>query len=219
MRTPFTGLYGIIDPRFCRQPPLALAEALLAGGCRLLQLRVKQEDPKRAAIERQTLAFGFSRLRRAYDFGFILNDDVVLARELKADGVHLGATDPSVAEARTILGPQALIGYSAHSLTEAVAAEAAGADYVAFGAIYPTTTKGSGHPVQGLAHLTEVVHTLSVPVVAIGGIGRQNVREVWQTGVAAAAMITALAFAPDPCAEASWFVAQLRKDYGRKQEA
>lgn len=205
MNGTINGLYAIIDPAHSPQhTPVALARALLAGGCRLIQLRVKD------AATRLPLAHEIAQLKRAYEFCFILNDDPVLARELRADGVHLGADDLSVAEARAIVGPQTLIGYSAHRLQEALDARQAGANYVAFGAIFRTATKGPDHPVQGLTRLTEVVRAVHLPVVAIGGITRETVAATWDTGVAAAAMITALSLAPDPLTETQWFVQKLR---------
>lgn len=200
------GLYAIIDPAFL---PAALdlaayARALLDGGCRVLQLRAKS-----AAADRYAMARAIVQLKRSYEFTFIVNDDVDCARELHADGVHLGADDRPIAEARAIVGTTGLIGYSAHTLAEAQAAEAAGANYVAFGAIYPTQSKGPGHPVQGLVRLRELVAAVSIPVVAIGGITRERVAAVWTTGVAAVAMITGLSQAGDPRSEAVWYVQHL----------
>ncbi len=102
-----------------------------------------------------------------------------------------------VIETRKRVGNKKIIGYSSHSLDEAIQAEAAGADYVAFGAIFPTKTKGPGHPVQGIEKLQTLVKTIKVPVVAIGGITQNNIREVLQTGAACVAMITALTQAPN----------------------
>lgn len=199
------GVYAIVDPQHCGgRTPVSLARDYLAGGCRLIQLRVKD------AAARLPLAREIAQLKRTYEFCFILNDDPVLAHELWADGVHLGADDLSVAEARAIVGPHALIGYSAHSLPEALAAQQAGANYVAFGTIFRTATKGPDHPVQGIARLTEVVRAVHIPVVAIGGITHETVAATWDTGIAAAAMLTALSLAPDPLTETQWFVQKLR---------
>ncbi|MBI4366764.1 MAG: thiamine phosphate synthase [Deltaproteobacteria bacterium] len=206
--SPIHGLYAIIDPQYVPGPIEHYARALLSGGCRLLQLRVKDDVALRAAAARAILA-----LKKEYEFCFIMNDDAALAREFRADGVHLGPTDTPVVQARALLGPHTLIGFSAATtgLPGALAAQEAGADYVAFGAVYPTNTKGPDHPVQGIPRLQEMVNALSVPVVAIGGITRENVLDVWRTGVAAVAMITALARAPDPTVEANWYVQRLRK--------
>lgn len=145
-------------------------------------------------------------LKREFDFTFILNDWPELARELGADGVHLGREDLPLPEARQILGTNKLIGYSSHSLPEALEAERLGADYVALGAVFTTPLKGPGHPIQGLPRLREAVRALAVPLVAIGGIDRENFMPVVETDVAAVAIIRALICAPDIKAAASWFV-------------
>ena len=132
-----------------------------------------------------------------FDFTFIINDHVDVALEIGADGVHVGADDMPVAEVRKKVGDKMLIGYSSHSLEEALQAEEGGADYVAFGAIFPTKTKGPGHPVQGLEKLRAVVEAVKIPVVAIGGINKENFGQVLETGVASIAMITALTDASD----------------------
>ncbi len=210
------GLYTIAEN-------VSQAEAFLKGGARIVQLRRKDNGqrttdngPKKVQpvfgplstvrcplstphgplsvvqVSKKILA-----LKRRYDFTFIVNDYVEVAKEIGADGVHVGADDMPVAEVRKIVGPKMLIGYSSHSLEEAVAAEKAGANYVAFGAIFPTKTKGPGHPVQGLEKLRGVVQALRVPVVAIGGINKSNMESVMKTGAAAVAMITALTEAAD----------------------
>jgi thiamine-phosphate pyrophosphorylase len=112
----------------------------------------------------------------------------------------------AVSQARKRLGKNFLIGYSSHSLEEAREAERRGADYVAFGAIFPTPLKGPGHPIQGLDRLREVVRAMTIPVVAIGGIDRTNFAAVVETGVSAVAMIRALVAAKDISSEARWFV-------------
>ncbi|MCC6272216.1 MAG: thiamine phosphate synthase [Deltaproteobacteria bacterium] len=206
------GIYALCDTSLNpRLSHLELARQLVAGGVPILQLRMKGETDlgKVREVARQILA-----LKRERDFTFLLNDFVELAAELPVDGVHVGQDDLSIAEVRKILGPGPLIGYSSHSLAEARAAEAAGADYVALGAIFPTATKGPGHPVQGLDTLREVVTTLRAPVVAIGGINRENLSQVLATGVAAVAMIGALSLAPNIAAEARWFVDEFQKRRG-----
>jgi len=181
------GLYAIVDRVVCRGEDLiALAQDYLKGGAKIIQWRDKE------AADFET-ARGIAELKRVYDFTFIVNDHIELARELRADGIHVGKDDPAVAECRKILGPGKIIGYSSHALEEAIEAERQGADYVAFGAVFPTPTKGPGHPVQGLEKLRQVVQSVQVPVVAIGGIGRANIKDVLATGVASVAMISALA--------------------------
>ncbi|KAB2841588.1 thiamine phosphate synthase [bacterium] len=206
------GIYALCDTSLNpRLTHLELARRLVAGGVPILQLRMKGETDLSKVRE---VARGILELKRERDFTFLLNDFVELAAELPVDGVHVGQDDLSIPEARKLLGPGRLIGYSSHSLEEARAAEAAGADYVALGAIFPTATKGPGHPVQGLDKLKAVVAALRAPVVAIGGIKRENFSEVIATGVAAVAMIGALSLAPDIAAEARWFVDEFQRRRG-----
>ncbi len=197
------GIYGICDNSPAPEKSHRdIAERLLQGGIKILQLRMKGEtDLAKVRLAAESIL----GLKRDFDFTFILNDFVELAAELGIDGVHLGKDDESLEVARRRLGTDRLIGYSSHSLPEALEAQAKGADYVAFGAIFPTALKGPGHPVQGTAKLRDLVRQIKIPVVAIGGINRTNIREVKATGVAAVAMIGALAGAPDPVAEARWF--------------
>lgn len=187
---------------------LELAQQLVQGGVPILQLRMKGETDLDKV---RSTALAILELKKRRDFLFILNDFAELATELPVDGLHVGQDDLSVVEARKLLGPDRLIGYSSHSLEEAMAAETAGADYVALGAIFPTSTKGPGHPIQGIETLRQVVAGLKVPVVAIGGIGRKNFASVLETGADAAAMIGALSLAPDIEAEARWFVEEFQR--------
>lgn len=205
------GLYAIVDAGFCLDGDLpGLALRTLEGGCRLIQLRMKEaagHSPKPGLREkRRAVAREILSLKERFDFTFIINDDVDLALELGADGVHVGEHDEPLEAIRNRTKGRLLIGYSAHSWEEARAAEAAGADYVAFGAIFPTRTKGPGHPVQGLERLKRVAREVKVPLVAIGGISRDNVRQVVDAGAGSVAMITALAMAPDVVAETRWFL-------------
>jgi thiamine-phosphate pyrophosphorylase len=201
------GLYAIADSSACGNDALPeYVRQLLKGGCRLIQLRMK--DPA-SARKRRAVATEIMALKRCWPFTFIINDDVDVALEVGADGVHVGKNDETIDAIRRRAGNRLLIGSSAHSLREAEGAERAGADYVAFGAIFPSPTKGPGHPVQGIAKLAELTRNVCVPVVAIGGIGRANVREVLARGASAVAMISALARAPDVTAEARWFTQAL----------
>lgn len=198
------GIYAICDTSF--SPGLShleLAQRVLSGGVSILQLRMKGETDlsKIEKVAREILT-----LKKDFNFTFILNDQIELAAELAVDGLHLGQDDGTIASARAKIGPKKIIGYSAHSLAEALAAETAGADYIALGAIFPTQTKGPGHPVQGIETLRSVVQAVKKPVVAIGGINQGNFLEVANTGVAAIAMITALSQAADITKTANYFV-------------
>lgn len=206
---PIKGLYAIADAGFDPYRSLPkLAAKYLSGGCRLLQLRIKTNDARSSLWNDEAFeaAKEILKLKKSFDFTFIVNDYVDVAAELKADGIHVGANDMPVGEIRDHVGDRLIIGYSSHSYEEAVAAEKAGADYVALGAIYPTATKGYGHPVVGIETLKRVTATLKVPVVAIGGINRCNYSEVFEAGASAAAMITALTGADDVIEGTRWFV-------------
>ena len=214
MQRKIQGLYAIADNSFRPDlTPADLAEAFLQGGTKIVQLRMKPTDvilSPRGEESRNPQDNIFNnaqkimRLKKKYDFTFIVNDHVDVALAVEADGVHVGADDMPVTEVRRRVGPKMLIGYSSHSLEEALEAEKAGADYVAFGAIFPTKTKGPGHPVQGLEKLQQVVQALEIPLVAIGGINKENFRGVLETGVSSVAMITALTDAEN-IAEATKF--------------
>ncbi|MDX1387446.1 MAG: thiamine phosphate synthase, partial [bacterium] len=165
---PIQGIYALCDNTFApKESHGSLAKKFLQGGIRILQLRMKGEENLDHVLKaaRDILA-----LKRQYDFTFILNDFVELGVELGVDAVHVGQDDLPVSQVKKMTQDKILVGYSSHSLTEAQEAQDQGADYVALGAIFPTPTKGPGHPVVGLKTLKQLVDRLKIPVVAIGGI-------------------------------------------------
>lgn len=165
------GLYAITDGALTRGDGLpAAVEAAIRGGARLVQYRDKSTDAARRRREAAALA----ALCRGHGVPFIVNDDVELAFESGADGVHLGREDAAFAAARVRLGPRALIGVSCYdSLENALAAVHGGADYVAFGSFHPSVSKpGAVH--APLELLTQARRQLNVPVCAIGGITPEN---------------------------------------------
>lgn len=196
------GIYAIVDP-IMEADPVPLALDYLKGGVPTIQLRDKAGNRDLSLFRER--ARKIAALKKDYRFCFIVNDFLEVAAEVGADGVHVGKDDPPIEECRRRLGGGKIIGYSAHSLEEAVEAEKRGADYVAFGAIFTSPTKDIPHPIQGIGRLREVVSAVKVPVVAIGGIGRDNIKEVLATGTASVAMISALARASDRVAEARFY--------------
>jgi hydroxymethylpyrimidine kinase/phosphomethylpyrimidine kinase/thiamine-phosphate diphosphorylase len=142
---------------------------------------------------------------------FIVNDDPLLAMELDADGVHLGQEDGDPAEARRILGKESLIGISTHTTEEALAAEAAGADYIGFGAMFPTGSKEIVH-LAGVKLLAETRRKVGIPIVAIGGIDRGNAPSVIDAGADAVAIISAVMSHREPALAA----AELQLLFNRK---
>lgn len=181
-----TGLYAIADTHYLDDTHLidAVAQAI-AGGTRIIQYR----DKKHTAAERTRQALELARLCRQQGALFIVNDDMMLAKETQADGVHLGREDASLTQAREQLGPQAIVGVSCYNeLARAEAAEKQGADYVAFGRFFPSRTKPQA--VQtGLDLLREAKKKLRIPVVAIGGITPENGAALIATGADALAVI------------------------------
>ncbi len=171
----------------------ARVEAALKGGARMVQYRGKHLSGALRSQEAEMVV----RLCRQAGTLFIVNDDPQLAASCGADGVHLGQQDGSIAAARSLLGPGKIIGTSNRTLEEALAFAAAGADYIAVGSIYPTTTKGDAVQV-GLETLRRIRRQLSLPLVAIGGIDRDRAGAVIDAGADAVALISAVMADSDP---------------------
>ncbi len=193
------GLYLLADAAVVPRARLeAAVAAALAGGACMVQYRDKAADD----ATRRALAARLRALCARHGVPFIVNDDPALARAVGADGVHLGRDDPAPAAARALLGPGAVIGascYNAPALAEA--AVAAGADYVAFGSVFPSPTK----PEAVRAPLTligEARARLGVPVCAIGGITPDNAAAVAAAGADLLAAASGVLAAPDPEAAA-----------------
>lgn len=178
--------------------PAMLEAALSAGPVAAFQFRVKDIDQHEAAA----LAEPLQAICAAHDVAFIVNDDVALAKRLKTDGVHLGQGDGDVREARETLGSDAQIGVTCHNSRHlAMEAAEAGADYVAFGAFYPTTTKQVDH-VADLETVVKWSTVTEIPCVAIGGITPENVKPLIDAGADFVAVSSAVWSHPDGPAEA-----------------
>ena len=164
-------------------------EKLIKGGASFIQLREKYASPQ----EFYKSAESALKLARARDVKIIINDRVDIALALKADGVHLGQDDLLPAEARKILGGKAIIGFSTHNIEQAVTAIRFPIDYLAIGPIFTTGTKENPDAVVGLEDLRKVREaTGNFPLVAIGGINLENLREVYKAGADSAAIISSL---------------------------
>lgn len=199
------GLYVITDNVLSGRSHEEIARAALAGGARILQLRDKRATDAELLPVAQTLR----QLCTAAGAVFIVNDRVELAAEAEADGVHLGAEDETLEMARRRLGAGKIIGRSVDSVAEGVAAQEAGADYVALGPIFGTQTKPDAGEARGVAMLRELRSRLRVPLVAIGGIHAGNVAEVVKAGADAVAIISAVVCAPDVQAATAELVARM----------
>lgn len=177
---PLSGLYAVVDN--------ADAEPILRGGCRIIQYRNKNLDSK----YRKQEAIHLRNLCCRYRALLIINDDVELTLELEADGVHIGQTDAKLQDARKRLGKDRIIGVSCHnSLELALQAEQQGASYVAFGRFFESRTKPDAPPAE-LDILSRAKQQLRIPVVAIGGITRDNAPRVIERGADMVAVINDL---------------------------
>ena len=178
--------------------PVQLEAALSAGPVAAFQFRVKDVDQHEAAA----LAEPLQAICAAHDVAFIVNDSVALAKRLKADGVHLGQGDGDVSEARELLGRDAQIGVTCHNSRHlAMEAAEAGADYVAFGAFYPTQSKSVEH-IADLDTLQKWSLVTEVPCVAIGGITADNAKPLIDGGADFIAVSNAVWTHPQGPAEA-----------------
>jgi len=195
---PGTGLYAITDGP--RDDLLPVARAALEGGATMLQYRDKTRDADRRLRDARALA----ALCTEFGTPLIVNDDVELALACGAAGVHLGEDDPRIADARLALGDGAIIGLSCYdSLQRARDAADAGADYLAFGAFFPSPTKPGAH--HATADLLRDARIFSLPLVAIGGITVENGGSLIAAGADYLAVISALFGASDVRAAARQF--------------
>lgn len=188
-----SGLYAITPEQPDTARLLQQVRAALAGGAAVVQYRSKSQD---IALQHEQVS-ELVALCHAFDVPLIVNDSLRLADLTGADGVHLGREDGSVRQARIVLGAEKLIGVSCYNNLElALAAEAGGADYVAFGSFFPSATKPGAVPAP-LELLRQARQGLHVPIVAIGGITPDKAPALIEAGAAAVAVISGLFDAPD----------------------
>lgn len=195
------GLYAITPDLADTNELLRKVRLALQGGAHVLQYRNKTAD---AALRLQQASV-LRNLTREFDTALIVNDDAALAAQVDADGVHLGGEDGSVAAARALLGESKLIGVSCYNRAPlALAAVQQGADYVAFGAFFPSNVKPNAVKAE-VSMLRTARYEIHVPIVAIGGITQQNGAELTQAGADSLAVISALWDALDIEASAKGF--------------
>ena len=208
MRSIDFDLYLVTDRKTTggRELTWVLEEAM-DGGVRAVQLREKDLGGR----ELLELARTVKRLCDRHGAELFINDRVDAALAADAAGVHLAANSMPVEVARDLLGPDRKIGVSTHSVDEARAASAAGADFVLFGPVYPTTSKLPFGDPQGPAALKAVTDSATVPVFAIGGIKQEHIPEIKAHGTARIALISAISEAPDPGAATRYLLAALRR--------
>lgn len=188
-------LYAVTDRSWLREGE-TLADVcrnVLEHGATFLQLREKELDAESIQKEAREL----KELCAAFHVPFVVNDSVETALAVDADGVHVGQSDIQGRDIRALIGPDRILGMTARTVEEARAAEAAGADYIGSGAVFGSSTKKNAKNLP-LETLRDICASVSIPVVAIGGIGKENIRELAGCGIAGAAVVSAVFGAEDP---------------------
>ena len=186
-------LYAVTDRSWLNGRTLyEQVEDALKGGATFIQLREKKldkEDFLKEAIEIQALC-------RQYHVPFVINDDVDIALQMDADGVHVGQSDMEAGDVRAQLGPDKIIGVSAQTVEQAMLAEQRGADYLGVGAVFPT---GSKDDADDVSHdtLQAICEAVQIPVIAIGGISKNNVLQLKGRGICGIAVISTIFAQPD----------------------
>lgn len=181
-------LYAVTDRHWTgKQTLLEQVEDALKGGVTCVQLREKELDKEEFLKE----ALEMKALCKKYQVPFIINDEVDIAVKCGADGVHVGQKDMEAGNVRAIVGEKMLIGVSARTVEQALAAQNAGADYLGVGAVFSTTTKLDAHEVS-YETLKEICQAVTIPVVAIGGINKGNIEKLSGSGADGVALVSAI---------------------------
>ncbi|GLF89309.1 thiamine-phosphate synthase [Bacillus safensis] len=190
-------VYFIMGTANTMRPPLDVVKEAIQGGITMFQFREKGEEALQGE-EKKRLARQIQALCQEANVPFIVNDDVELAIDLDADGVHVGQEDTNAQDVRQRIGNK-ILGVSTHNLDEVKQAMKDGADYVGMGPVYPTETKKDTRSVQGVSLITEVRrHGLLIPIVGIGGITYDNAAPVIQAGADGISIISAISQSANP---------------------
>lgn len=186
-------LYAVTDRSWLGEKTLyEQVKDAIEGGVTLVQLREKNINEEKFLNE----ALQIMELCTSHNIPFIINDNVELAREINADGVHVGQNDMSATEVRSILGKDIILGVSVQTVAQAKLAQMQGADYLGVGAVFPTSSKADADSVT-FETLKEICQSVSIPVVAIGGINSDNVLKLSESGISGIAVISAIFAAKD----------------------
>lgn len=182
-------LYLVTDRSFLKGRELAdVVEEAIKGGVTLVQVREKDVSTR----EFCQIALAVKKVTDKYNIPLIINDRIDIAQAIDAAGVHLGQDDMPLKTARKILGSEKIIGISAGNIKEAKEAERDGADYVGIGAVFFTGSKKDIDTPIGIEGLQKIVHSISIPSVAIGGVSKANAAEVMKTGTSGLSVISAI---------------------------
>ena len=181
-------LYAVTDRSWLGEKTLyEQVEEALKGGATFVQLREKELDDATFLAE----AIEIHELCKKYNVPFVINDNVEIARKMNADGVHVGQSDMEAGDVRALLGEDKILGVSAQTVEQAILAEQRGADYLGVGAVFHTGSKADADDVSHET-LKAICEAVSIPVVAIGGIGKHNVLKLSGSGICGIAVISAI---------------------------
>ena len=188
-------LYAVTDRMWLKDGEglTDVCRKVLENGATFLQIREKDLDENTFEQEAEAL----KELCASYRVPYVVNDSVEIAMDIDADGVHVGQSDIKGRDIRAMIGPDKILGISAGTVEEAQAAEKAGADYIGVGAVFGTSTKKNARNLS-LEKLQEISSSVSIPVVAIGGINASNLMELAGSGVDGVAVVSAIFAAKDP---------------------
>ncbi|WP_461785167.1 thiamine phosphate synthase [Prosthecobacter sp.] len=190
-------LYGIVDLGYVTPEKVEhMTAQLCTGGVDVLQLRAK----KLTASEIELLARLMLPITRDHGVPLVINDHLEVAAAVGSEGVHVGQDDDAVAKARAVVGPSCFVGKSTHSLAQAVAAQAEGADYIGFGPLYATGTKPDYVPI-GLHEIAEVHRLVTLPIFCIGGVNAERLVEITAAGAQRVVVVSAFLLAADVSGE------------------
>ncbi len=201
-------LYAVTDRAWLKENEdlTSVCESVLENGATFLQIREKDLDEGTFEQEAEAL----KKLCAKYHVPFVINDSVEIALNIDADGVHVGQSDMKGRDIRSMIGNEKILGISAGTVEEAIAAEKAGADYIGVGAVFGTSTKKNARNLT-VEKLKEISESVSIPVVAIGGIGASNIMELTNSGIDGVAVVSAI-FAAESPGEATAKLLKLSKE-------
>lgn len=204
-------LYAVTDRAWLKENEdlTSVCKSVLENGATFLQIREKDMDEGTFEQEAEAL----KKLCAQYHIPFVVNDSVEIALDIDADGVHVGQSDIKGRDIRSMIGNEKILGISAGTVEEAIAAEKAGADYIGVGAVFGTSTKKNARNLT-VEKLKEISESVSIPVVAIGGIGASNIMELVESGVDGVAVVSAI-FAAESPGEATAKLLKLSKEMVR----
>ena len=188
-------LYAVTDRAWLKENEdlTSVCKSVIENGATFLQIREKDLDEGTFEQEAEAL----KKLCAQYHIPFVVNDSVEIALDIDADGVHVGQSDIKGRDIRSMIGNEKILGISAGTVEEAIAAEKAGADYIGVGAVFGTSTKKNARNLT-VEKLKEISESVSIPVVAIGGIGVSNIMELVESGVDGVAVVSAIFAAENP---------------------